>query len=270
MKQIGNQWELEWCKKSKCEFWYLRPLSLFQLLYVTLSFGIMKKAKNGLCMAASAIGRVPMRTWRVVQNGFLVWNVYLVFSAHPKDGKAATPQVTQINMEKRMWQFWQQAIKRNLLPTNIFFKKGRKISCWKISTVFFSGTETVSGIPTNSTKRCVFFAEAWNSADLLMMKASLPFFVSEELIIAWKSLDCLEVFGSLLCWTCLFLNFSYLVRKSWPFSKFEFSEHNHSICQWRRLWRSGVTVNEIPFVLRWWWSRCHTFFGESPFGCFQK
>lgn len=185
---------------------YLRPLSFFSSYCMLLCHlkGIWHdelKLKTGfcICMAESAIGRVPMRTWRVVQNGILVWNVLYVFwffQLIRRMVKLRPHRWPKSTCEKGWTDFpWFSSQQKSHQQSTFPLKKGGKISCWKISNVFFFPVHnSVSGIPTNATKRCVFFfAEAWNSADLLMMKAGKNF-------IAWRSFV-----WKFLCWTFLFL-----------------------------------------------------------------
>ena len=79
------------------------------------------------------------RTWRVVQNGFLVWKVF-GFSAHPKDGKAATPQVNQINMWKRVNGFSMIFLSTKISSTiNISVEKmGKDLMLEDLHRCFFS------------------------------------------------------------------------------------------------------------------------------------
>lgn len=204
MKQIGNQWELQWCKKSKCEFWdYLRPLSLFQLLYVTLSsqrhLAWWTKAKNGLCICMGRISNWPCakRTWRVVQNGFLVWNVFWFFQLIQRMAKLRPHR-----WPKSTWKKGKEISSHQ----HFLQKRGKNLLLEDLHRFlfFFRYIIPCQESPQIQRKDVFFFlAEAWNSADLLMMKAGKNF-------IAWKSFV-----WKFLCWTFLFLQF-FTFRKSWP------------------------------------------------------
>ena len=84
---------------------------------------------------------------------------------------------------------------RNLLLINISFKKRGERSHVGKSPPFFFFRYIIPCQESPQIQRkdgVFFFAEAWNSADLLMMKASLPLFAAMFHSIA-------PLFGSLLC-----------------------------------------------------------------------